>query len=350
MRRISTLSGLTTVSLLTLLLLACGGGAGGYGGGGGNTGSGGGGTGGIATNITISPTTASITMTGTQQFNAVSMDSNGNTLTGVPLNWVSSNTAVATVSATGMASAVGVGTASITASVTYNSGGSYSSPGNGTTYTSNKAVLTVTTMDAVAGVSASGHAMAGALITMKDATGKSTVTESSDQGHFSLSTAGLKGPFLIRADDGRGHVLFGTAAGPGGANVTPVTDLMVRTWFAIHGSTPETAFADMSAHPAPDAKSLSVLDKNFAALLDKSLTAEGVDGQKFSLASTSFNADSKGFDAVLDHTTVVAGSHLQLQDGLSGRMTDIGFSGKTVTFSTHGMDDAAMQTQHFDLP
>jgi hypothetical protein len=268
----------------------------------------------------------------------------------VPLTWTSSDTAVATVSGTGMASAVGTGTASISASVTYNAGGAYSTAGNGTTYTSNMGILTVTTMDAVMGVSASGHAMAGALVTMKDATGKSTITESSDQGRFSLSTAGLKGPFLIKADDGRGHVLFGAAAGPGGANVDQVTDLIVRTWFTAHGSTPEAAFADMSAHPAPDAKSLSVLDKNFAGLLDKSLTAEGMDSRKFSLASTSFNADGTGFDAVLDHTRVVAGPHLQLQDGLSGRMTEIGFSGKTVTFSTHGMDDATTQMQHFDLP
>ena len=348
MRRILSLVGLVLTSAALLFFLGCGGAGGGYGGGGGS--SSGGGASGIATNISISPDTASITMTGTQQFTAVSKDMNGNTLTGVPLNWVSSNTAVATVSGTGMASAVGPGTASITASVTYNSGGSYSNPGNGTTYTSNKAILTVTTMDAVAGVSATGHAMAGALITMKDATGKSTLTESSDQGRFSLSTAGLKGPFLIKADDGRGHVLFGLAAGPGGANVTPVTDLMARTWFAGHGSTPEAAFADMNAHPAPDARSLSVLDKNFAALLDKSLTAEGLDSQNFSLASTSFNADSRGFDAVLDHTSASTGSHLQLQDGLSGRTTEIGFSGKTVSFSTHGVDDATMEMRHFDLP
>jgi hypothetical protein len=349
MRRILSLAGLVLTSAALLFFLGCGGGTGGYGGGGGNNSSGGG-TSGIATKISISPDTASITMTGTQQFTAVSMDANGNTLTGVPLNWASSNTAVATVSATGMASAVGTGTTSITASVTYSSGGSYSSPGNGTTYTSNKATLTVTTMDAVAGMVATGHALPGALITMKDATGKGQVTESSEQGRFSVSTAGLKGPFLIKADDGRGHVLFGTAAKDGGVNVTPVTDLMVRTWFAAHGSTPEAAFADMSAHPAPDAKSLSVLDRNFAGLLDQALTAEGLDSRHFSLSSTSFNADSTGFDAVLDHVSVVTGSHLQLQDGLGGRTTDIGFSGKTVSFSTQGADDAAAVKRSFDLP
>ncbi|HEY1773620.1 MAG TPA: Ig-like domain-containing protein [Gammaproteobacteria bacterium] len=347
MRRISTLSGLTAVSLATLLLLACGG-SGGYGGGGGSTGSGGGGSG-IATSISISPATASIAMSGTQQYSAVTEDSNGNKISGVILTWTSSDPAVATVDSNGMANAVGTGTSAITASVTYTSGGVYTT-GNGITYTSNKATLAVTTMDAVMGTVATGHAMAGALVTMKDATGKSAVAESSDQGRFSLSTAGLKGPFLIKADDGRGRVLFGTAAGSGGANVDTVTDLMVRTWYMAHGSTPEAAFADMSAHPAPDAKSLAILDKNFAGLLDKALTAEGLDSQKFSLASTSFNTDSKGFDAVLDHLSAATGVQLQLQDGLAGRMTEIGFSGKTVSFNTHDMGDATTQTQHFDLP
>jgi hypothetical protein len=345
MRRISTLSGLTVVSLATLMLLACGGG-GGYGGG---SSSSGGSVGGIATNISISPATAAITTTGTQQYTATTEDPSGNKVNGVILTWTSSNMAVATVDGNGLASAVGSGSTSITASVTYNSSGVYTT-GMGTTYTSNKATLTVTTMDAVMGVAATGHALPGALITMKDAAGKTAVTESGDDGRFSFSTAGLKAPFLIKADDGRGHIMFGAAAAAGGANVDTVTDVMLRTWYAAHGSTPEAAFADVSGHPAPDAKSLVLLDKSFAGLLDKALTAEGLDSRKFSLAATSFNADSSGFDAVLDHTSAVTGSHLQLQDGLGGRMTEIGFSGKTVTFSTHGVDDDAMQTQRFDLP
>jgi Big-like domain-containing protein len=346
MRRISTLFGLTTVSLAALMLLACGGGSG-YGGG--SSSSGGGSTSGIATNISISPTTASIAMSGTQQYTAVAEDSDGKKLSGVPLVWSSSNMAVATVDGNGLASAVGTGTTSITASVTYSNSGVYTT-GTGTTYTSNSATLTVTTMSAVAGTAATGHAMAGALITLKDAGGKSAVTASSAQGRFNFSTAGLKGPFLIKADDGRGRALFGVAAEDGGANVNTVTDVMVRTWYAAHGSTPEAAFADMGAHPAPDAKSLSLMDKNFAGLLDKALAAEGLDSRHFSPASTSFNADGTGFDAVLDHTSAITGSHLQLQDGLAGRMTDIGFNGKTVNFSTHGIEGDAVQTQQFDLP
>jgi hypothetical protein len=256
---------------------------------------------------------------------------------------------VATIDGSGDATGVGAGTTSITASVTYDSSGTYTT-GAGTTYTSNMATLTVSTTVAVMGTAATGHALAGALITLKDANGKSESTVSDDDGRFNLSTAGLKAPFLMEADDGRGRVLFGAAASAGGANLDTVTDLMVRSWYMAHGSTPEAAFADMSAHPAPTAKSMAVLDRNFAGLMGQALATEGLDSQKFSLFSTSFNADGTGFDAVLDHTQALTGPRLQLQDGLAGQVTDIGFEGKTMSFETHGMYDPAPLTQRFDLP
>ncbi|HEY4126811.1 MAG TPA: Ig-like domain-containing protein [Gammaproteobacteria bacterium] len=345
MRRSATVIGLTTACLSVLLFLGCGGGAGGYG----SSSSSGSTPSNIATEIVISPSTAAISMGGMQQYKAVTKNSSGTTITGVILTWTSSNTAVATVDSNGNASAVGTGTTSITASVTYNNNGVYTT-GTGTTYTSNMATLTVTAMNAVMGTAATGHALSGALITLKDADGKSQSTVSGDDGRFSFSTAGLKAPFLMKADDGRGRVLFGTAAADGGANIDTATDLMVRSWYMAHGSTPEAAFPDMQNHPAPDGKSLSLIDKHFTRLLGTALTAEGLDSRHFSLVSTSFNADGTGFDAVLDHTRALTGSHLQLQDGLAGQVTDIGFEGKTMNLSTRGMDDAAPTTVRIDLP
>src|SRR6185437_6488370 len=195
------------------------------------------------------------------------------------------------------------------------------------------ATLNVTMADAVMGTAATGHALAGALITLKDADGKTQTAVSGDDGRFLLSTAGLKSPFLIKADDGRGRTLFGAATGTGVANLDTVTDLMLRAWYGAHGSTPEAAFGDVHAHPAPDEKSMRLLDKQFAGLLDAALTAEGLDSRKFSLFSSSFNADGSGFDAVLDNTRALTGSHLQLQDALGGQVTDISFQGKTLSFS-----------------
>ena len=327
MRKSPALIGLGLVGLALLFFLGCGGGGyggGGYGGGGYGGGGGGGGMTGIATNIMIAPATASVTVSGMQTFTAVSKDANGNVLTGVTLVWHSSNPSVATITSSGVATGVAVGSTSITASITYN-GGIY---GTGVTYTSNTATLTVTAMNDVMGVVATGHALAGAVVTLKDVSGKSQTGMSDAEGHFQLSIAGMQGPFLLRADDGRGHSLFGATAAAGVANVDTVTDLMLRAFYAGRGSTPEQAFLDLGAHPAPDAKALEGLDHSFKGVLHDALSMEGVDPDKFSLFATPFTANSTGFDAVLDNVRVVTGRTLELQDGLMSRITDVNGLGK----------------------
>jgi uncharacterized protein YjdB len=65
--------------------------------------------------VTLSPTSATVMEGTTGQATAVLRDANGNVLTGRVVTWSSSNTAVATVSSTGVMSALSPGTATITA-------------------------------------------------------------------------------------------------------------------------------------------------------------------------------------------------------------------------------------------
>ena len=64
--------------------------------------------------VTVSPATASLVVGATQQLTAVLKDVNGNVLTR-PVTWSSSNTAAATVDASGLVTAVGAGSTTITA-------------------------------------------------------------------------------------------------------------------------------------------------------------------------------------------------------------------------------------------
>ena len=343
MRKIFVLCSLGLVSGLALLS-GCGGGGGAYGGGGG-----GGTAPGIITSLIVSPATASVTVSGMQTFTVVTKDANGNVVTGTAVKWRSSNPAVATISSSGVATGVAVGSTSITASVTYSSGGIYTT-GPGTTYTSNMATLTVTTMSDVMGVVATGRALAGALVTLKDADGRIQTAMSDAQGHFQLSVAGMQGPFLVRADDGRGHAMFGAAAAAGVANVDTVTDLMLRAWYAAHGSTPEQAFASLGAHPEPDAKALRTMNRAFGGVLHDALAAEGLDADKFDLFATPFMADGTGFDAVLDNTRAMTVKTLKLRDGLMGRSTDVSFNQGGLDLMTRGTDAQAELTQRVELP
>ena len=72
--------------------------------------------------VTVSPASASLTVGATQQLAAVLKDAVGNTLTGRTITWASSNTAVATVSGSGLVTAVAAGSATITATSETKSG------------------------------------------------------------------------------------------------------------------------------------------------------------------------------------------------------------------------------------
>ncbi|GIW26157.1 Ig-like domain-containing protein [Meiothermus sp.] len=72
--------------------------------------------------IEVSPPSASKQVGQTQQFTAVAKDASGNTISGVTFTWSSSDTAIATVDSSGLATAVAAGTATITASAQGKSG------------------------------------------------------------------------------------------------------------------------------------------------------------------------------------------------------------------------------------
>jgi uncharacterized protein YjdB len=65
--------------------------------------------------VTVSPATASVQVGGTVQFSAVTRDANNNVLTGRSITWNSNTPSFATVSASGLATAVTAGTVQITA-------------------------------------------------------------------------------------------------------------------------------------------------------------------------------------------------------------------------------------------
>jgi hypothetical protein len=65
--------------------------------------------------VTVSPASASLAVGATQPVSAVLKDANGNVLTGRSVTWATSNAPVATVSGSGLVSALLVGTATLTA-------------------------------------------------------------------------------------------------------------------------------------------------------------------------------------------------------------------------------------------
>ena len=321
--------GMTAVLLLTA---GCGG-VGGYGGGGG------GGGGQVAT-ITISPTTSTIAVNGTQQYTAVAKDSNGNTISGVTYMWTSSSNGVATVNSNGLATGVTAGTAMITASVTY-TGGIY---GMGTTITSNSATLTVSAAGMVMGTATMGRAFAGALVSLNDSSGQMQTTVTDTQGRFQLAVSGMQAPYILKLTDNQGHVLFSLSNAAGVTNVDPFTDVIARLWYQAHGSSVQAAFAHSAGQAAPDDASLKSLDTALAQFLTDAETAEGLDPATLSLLHTPFSADGSGLDGLLDHTLIaINGNNIVLNNSLmNAQAITISTANLTVTFHATGTTSIGM--------
>jgi uncharacterized protein (TIGR03437 family) len=73
--------------------------------------------------VEITPLSSSINRGGTQQLTAIALDKNNVVVVGAVFNWTTSDTHVASVNASGLASGVGVGTTTMTASVADGAGG-----------------------------------------------------------------------------------------------------------------------------------------------------------------------------------------------------------------------------------
>lgn len=228
--------------------------------------------------IAVTPGSATISTTGSQQFNANPKNNYGNTVSNVMITWHSSDTSVATIDANGLATAVGAGTTKITATAPSYSSGMYSS----TTVTSNEATLTVSGSGLISGIAQAKAPLGNQVVQLRDASGQTVTVLTDAEGHFSLSTGGLTPPYLLLGQDAEGRDWYSLATGDGTANINPATDWMTRQWFRSQATSPVRVFADELPLRDLSPAQLSGMDRALVAMLAPSLDAAGVAPPDFS--------------------------------------------------------------------
>lgn len=155
------------------------------------------------------------------------------------------------------------------------------------------------------GVIAKGSPINGALITVKGVDGKTQTTASDSDGHYTVVVDGLTPPYLLRADLPSGDVLFSLGSQGGGVvNIHPLTDLIVGTWYKLHGKSVVDAFSNPAEDPAPDRGEVAALSIAIRQIVQAWLESNGLDPSQFDLISTPFEADHRGFDRLLDMLTI----------------------------------------------
>lgn len=178
--------------------------------------------------------------------------------------------------------------------------------------------------EVVYGTAATGAPLPGATVTLKDATGTAVTDTTAPDGSYSVPVGGMTPPFLIECDDGAGTVLFSIRPeGPGVANITPYTDLVISSFYEVHDITLDDTFFDafqgsglQGTTPVPSALDVEAIESLVGGMVALWVQQEGLDPATFDLITTPFDADGTGFDAVIDDTTIV-GDDITITDGVT---------------------------------
>ncbi len=210
----------------------------------------------------------------------------------------------------------------------------------------------------LSGTAASGRAIANAALTVVDAAGHTKSTNTAADGTYSLDTTGLTPPFLVLVADGTGAKLYSVSADANATttvNVTPLTDLIIRSWYSVQGVSIDTAFTDPAAYPAPTPTSVAVVGKVVQNIVQLWLNQAGVTSSNFNLISTPFTANATGVDQVLDWTSVNATSgSIVISDGTTTQNTTLSATTAdntlTVTSTTSNANGTSSSTDTAVIP
>lgn len=188
----------------------------------------------------------------------------------------------------------------------------------------------------VSGTAATGAPLAGVRVTLKDSQGQSRTATTAANGTYSVDTSGLAPPFFIKAERSAGN-LYSVSADANTTttiNITPLTDLIIRSWYNVQTIAVDTAFGAPATNPPPSPREVqliaSVVQKVVQLWLDQAGVSAG-----FNLISTPFSANSTGIDLVLDRTTVDPSlGRITIRDGTTTQVSTLAASGGAINVST----------------
>ena len=160
----------------------------------------------------------------------------------------------------------------------------------------------------VSGTAATGDPITNAAITLVDSAGKNATGTTGTDGSFTLAKAsGLTPPFMLKVTTTSGKDLYSVSADANSTttvNVTPLTDMIVRTWYSAQGASIDTAFLNPASNPPPSPTDVKVISTVVKDIVQSALQAAGVDISTFNPISTTFKANGSGVDGVIHNTAV----------------------------------------------
>ena len=181
---------------------------------------------------------------------------------------------------------------------------------SGSTSSSTSAV----TPTSIGGTVARGSAVAGATVTLTDATGTQVTATTDTKGAYTLPVKGMTAPFLIIATDPGGLsaplasvlVQLPNGTAPAVANVTTLTTA-IAAMLTTSGNPAD--LSSTTALAALSAPSVQIATITLDTILAKILAQNGIPAAGFDPVGTAFAPDHAGADAVIDTVQLVMGAN-----------------------------------------
>lgn len=184
----------------------------------------------------------------------------------------------------------------------------------------------------ITGTAATGAPLAGVTVTVKDGSGRSGTATTAANGTYTLDTSGMTPPYLVQVVTPSGTALFSVSANLDAhtvVNITPLTDLIVRSWYEVQGIAPAAAFADPASAPAPTPLQVRTIAQTVLQVLQLALDRNDAGiADALDFIAKPFAADHTGIDKVLDLTRVTLGSGaitLVITDGSTTQTTVVSY-------------------------
>jgi hypothetical protein len=173
-------------------------------------------------------------------------------------------------------------------------------------------------------------------VIVKDKRGNSARGKTDKNGAYGVDTTTLEPPFLVSAVTPTGtlYSVSADASAAANINVTPLTSLVVGSWYNAQGIPVTTAFNAPTTNPAPAPREVGLMAGVVQNTVQLWLDQAGV-STDFNLISTPFTVNGTGIAAVLNQATVNTSSgQITITDGLTTQNSTVTATGGTMAAST----------------
>lgn len=159
----------------------------------------------------------------------------------------------------------------------------------------------------VTGTAAIHGPLVDAEVVLRDQAGRTARTRTAADGTFTLDTSSMSPPYVLQVKPARGGDALYSASDtmePGGViNVTPLTNLIVRSWYRLKESDIDVSFDRGGTDSWPTPIAVNLISNIYTSSLEPWLQRAGL-AETFSPISTQFLANGTGIDNLIDRLAI----------------------------------------------